>query len=690
MKLPAFQWEFDSRLLARLRTLSRILAYAALLLGLAEWLSGLLGTPHPAATPVNALGLGLAAASLLLPVNRVGRATAGAVALLGTGLFGAGLLGTTPAPGFVPSAGGISASVSLLLFSVSFLSLHASKPRYGLGQVLAYAMLPLTYVALAGYLFGGEAFANRGLFFLIPPFTSLGLACLALALLFRHPDRGITTVVSSVYAGSRHARPAFRAMFISPLVMVTLIVLVSQHYAFPLEFGIVLFCGLHFSVSVVGAYFNYQQLNRFDAQRTHLLRENETINQTMALANEEMRAMNEELHAASEEHNAINEVLTEANGAIRALMTEKLSQSEQKFQELTESITDMFLAVDHDLRYVYWNRVCERRTGLSSENVLGKTIYEVFPIVQDPATEGWFLPTLQDRRKRTYEAQTTWNGSNRHLGVSVFPSRIGLSVLLEDITEKKIKENEILQLNQQLTERNHELDQIVYKISHDLRAPLTSVLGLISLMKLPTQPDEMANYLHLQENRVQKLDRFIQSMLDFSRNTRTKVVTQPVDFTEIIEQCQQDLAYMPHFSRIDFRIAIDGGPFHCDPFRLKILFLNVMSNAIKYQHLGHQQAFLKVWVSVASGQATLRFEDNGIGIEQAHLPRIFEMFFRATQQAEGSGLGMYIVKQTVDKLSGTVQLTSVAGQGTQLTVHLPDLTADQSDYHPAGAGDFLA
>lgn len=141
-------------------------------------------------------------------------------------------------------------------------------------------------------------------------------------------------------------------------------------------------------------------------------------------------------------------------------------------------------------------------------------------------------------------------------------------------------------------------------------------------------------------------------MLDFSRNTRTQVATERVDIQEIIQQCIQDLAYNQHFSRIHFETTIRGEALNSDPFRLKIIFLNIISNAIKYQHTSRENAYLNIQIEVKAEQALIRFEDNGIGIDEKHVPQIFDMFFRASQRSEGSGLGMYIVKQTVERLGG--------------------------------------
>jgi hypothetical protein len=114
-------------------------------------------------------------------------------------------------------------------------------------------------------------------------------------------------------------------------------------------------------------------------------------------------------------------------------------------------------------------------------------------------------------------------------------------------------------------------------------------------------------------------------------------------------------------------------PFYSDAFRMRIIFKNLISNAIKYMNLRRPDNF--IWFTIATDANALRLkvQDNGIGIDQAYIDRIFSMFFRATERSEGSGLGLYIVKQTVQRLGGTISLQSTLDEGTQFSIYLPNL-----------------
>lgn len=689
------KWEFNSRLIALLRKVSKTFALLTLAIGLAGWLSWTVDLPLlrgalPGTFTMKyntVLCFCLAAISLLvssprLLVKSIGWTVGlvGAITLVqwATGAnFGIDelLFKDTEASSFDWKAGrmSINTAASFLLFGLSIHFMEAKHPKYFLGQITAYCLFILSYTAIIGYLLGFVTLAGIGRIYFSSLPASTGFFCLSFALMFRYPNQGITTVITSAYAGSRQARKAFSGLFVVPLLIGSFIGFFLKTSSFQLGLDSLLLAVLAIILlNVIGSYFSFQELNHHDAERTRLLNENEEINRNLAMANEEMTALNEELRAALEEHNAMNEQIMEANREIQSLMKHKLNQSEQKFQHLTESITEMFLAIDNDSCFTYWNQVCEKLSGIDSESILGKNMYEVFPQFDGSPLERLFLAAKIDREAKNSEIKISFNGIVRDLRVHLFPSKNGISVLIEDITEQKKRENEILQLNKQLTERNHELDQIVYKISHDIRAPLTSVMGLLSLMKINTNPDETINYVNLTENRVLKLDRFIQSMLDFSRNTRTKVCIEPVNFNDLIEQCIQDLTYSKHFARMKFVTTISGDAFFSDPFRLKIVFLNLIANAIKYQHMSREQSHLQITIESNAREAVITFEDNGIGIDEQYLPQIFDMFFRATEQSDGSGLGMYIVKQTIEKLDGTVRLESTRGQGTCIRLRVPN------------------
>ncbi len=242
---------------------------------------------------------------------------------------------------------------------------------------------------------------------------------------------------------------------------------------------------------------------------------------------------------------------------------------------------------------------------------------------------------------------------------------------LENLINKRTEE--LQKANDELTVRNNELDRFVYSASHDLSAPLKSILGLITVARLDEPTENHKEYLSRMERSVLKLEDFIKDVVSYSRNTRMPVKFERIDFKELARSVLQDLQYSPNFTKIDFIIEDHTGEsFYSDATRLRIILNNLNSNAIKF-HVFHDSK--KPFVTITLHRETLYYrlciEDNGNGIDKPHLTKIFDMFYRASEEVQGSGLGLYILKETVTKIGGTVSVNSVVENGTTFTVMLP-------------------
>ncbi len=228
--------------------------------------------------------------------------------------------------------------------------------------------------------------------------------------------------------------------------------------------------------------------------------------------------------------------------------------------------------------------------------------------------------------------------------------------------------------NEALKKVNTELDRFVYSASHDLRSPLASIMGLINVARRDTGTEKV-DYLGLIEKSVVKLDSFISDIIDFSRNARLDVVAETIDFETMLRDVFEDLRFVEQYEKIQRSVFIHTNKeFRSDPKRVRIILSNLVGNAIKH-HFPAQRNNPTVSIKVENNKEgiTVTVTDNGPGIEEKYLTDIFKMFFRATNRTPGSGLGLYIVEETVNKLQGNITVSSVLGEGTTFTVKLPDL-----------------
>jgi PAS domain S-box-containing protein len=326
------------------------------------------------------------------------------------------------------------------------------------------------------------------------------------------------------------------------------------------------------------------------------------------------------------------------------------------------------------------NKAMEELTQYAENELLNHQSHELFPAEQAEhftwadrlvLSRGEAMEQdehLTDRHNRTHIMHTK--------RVPVFGSHGELLYLLsigEDITQRKRAEQVLKNTLEELKVRNNELDNYVYRVSHDLRSPLCSILGLVSLIKAESDPETIQEYVDLVKSTVVKSDYFIQSILDHSKMLHSEIQVSEIDFKVLTESCFQELHYILHFQEIRLIVNQTGGsPFYNDEFKITTILRNLLSNSFHYASPHESHKYVKCTLHADDKTAVLTVEDNGIGIEERFLPRIFDMFFRGTERSVGSGLGLYIVKQAVEKLEGTIAVKSMANVGTQFILTLPN------------------
>lgn len=245
--------------------------------------------------------------------------------------------------------------------------------------------------------------------------------------------------------------------------------------------------------------------------------------------------------------------------------------------------------------------------------------------------------------------------------------------LNDEIGTRKQAEETLHHTNQELSKRNTELDNFVYSVSHDLRAPIASVLGLINLAKKDNDLAMKDLYLDMVNKSALQQDNFIKEILDQSRNSRLEVKREEILFEPLIEETFDQLRFATSTGKAVNKVVHirQERPFYSDRWRLKVILNNIISNAIRYRN--GKDPIIHVDVEIQEHAVTLAIKDNGKGIEKDHLPNVYKMFYRATDDGAGSGLGLYIVKETIDKLKGKIDIQSEVGKGTVVKMEIPEL-----------------
>ncbi len=235
--------------------------------------------------------------------------------------------------------------------------------------------------------------------------------------------------------------------------------------------------------------------------------------------------------------------------------------------------------------------------------------------------------------------------------------------------DKKILEEK----NAELKKTNMELDKFVYSVSHDLRTPLSGMLGIIEISEDETKDPLQLEHLGMLKGSIKKLDGFIHDILDYSRNSRAEVKKEEIDFRTMVTDITDNLKYLNGKNHpVEIKISVENPvPFRSDKVRMAVVLNNVISNAFRYQNPKSETPFVSVEVDTSGPQVSVIVRDNGIGISKENQQKIFNMFYRVSEQSVGSGLGLYIVKETVEKLQGQIFVESELGKGTEFRILIP-------------------
>lgn len=246
---------------------------------------------------------------------------------------------------------------------------------------------------------------------------------------------------------------------------------------------------------------------------------------------------------------------------------------------------------------------------------------------------------------------------------SILQNRNKFKSLAEEIDEK----------NKTLKKANAELDRFVYSTSHDLRAPLMSILGLIELVKEESDPSLKSNYLQLMEDRIQKLDIFIKDIIEYSRNSRADIFREEINLKELVNGVISNYQYQENASKVKFKVNIgDHEVIQSDKQRLGMILNNLVGNAIKYHNYSVGNPEINLQSKRQTGNILISVADNGPGIQESEQAKIFDMFYRGSHKSDGSGLGLYIAREISSKLNGDIMLNSTPGKGSEFTVVLPE------------------
>lgn len=348
-----------------------------------------------------------------------------------------------------------------------------------------------------------------------------------------------------------------------------------------------------------------------------------------------------------------------------------------------ESVTDAFFTVDREWRFTYLNPEAERLLRQPRAQLLGRDVWQVFPALVGTPSHGHYLRAMHD--VATVQFEEYYQPFDVWVHVKAYPSHQGLAVFMRDVTDRVRAQNEILRLNAELEERvrqrtedlqvaNRELESFSYSIAHDLRAPLASIDGFSRVLEQQAgQVIEGRNlhYVRRIRNAVRHMSELTDGLLSMARLARASLRREPVDLALLARDALGACRQQAPGRQVEVAIA-PSLPAEGDPRLLAQVMGNLVGNAWKFT-ARTAQARVEIGMEQGDGQPVFFVRDNGAGFDMAYASRLFEAFHRlhASNEFEGTGIGLAIVHRIVDRHGGRIWAEAAPGRGACFRFTLP-------------------
>lgn len=326
-----------------------------------------------------------------------------------------------------------------------------------------------------------------------------------------------------------------------------------------------------------------------------------------------------------------------------------------------DNAQESLVIFDKDMKFIDVNETLLRSLHLKREQIIGKNVSEISPGIEETERYKLYQEVIQTGKPVTIdEARMHPTLGHFVTRISVFRVGEGLGLATLDITDLK--------------DAIDELETFSYKSSHDMRVPIVNILGLINLAENDIEDVEaVKHYLDTIKQQAGLLDTILQKLVETTKIRQGKKIIQLIEFHQLVDDVLKSFAHINGFNeiRVEQNISTER-KFYSDQSLIICLFQNMIDNAIKYKKENITDAFVNIAVEDDEDGVKITFSDNGIGITEHLQKDVFNMFFRATNQASGSGLGLYTVKHCIKKLGGHIKLDSKEEIGTTFIVYLPN------------------
>jgi PAS domain S-box-containing protein len=349
---------------------------------------------------------------------------------------------------------------------------------------------------------------------------------------------------------------------------------------------------------------------------------------------------------------------------------------------LAESMPSGIIIVDKTGKIIFCNSELERMFGYKHEELLTQSVDVLVPILQQKQHPKMRIQYNDKPLKRQMGSGRDLNGLRKD--GNEFPVEIGLNPIklqegacilatVVDITQRKGIEHDLRQAYQELKQKNEEMEQFVYSISHDLKAPLVTSNSFISFLREDLNAknyNEVMDSLSRLEGANKRMQESINDLLEFSRIGRVNLDLKPTDLKLLINDIIENNIEIINNMNINIEVPSDLPTVFVDYNRFTQVFENLITNAIKYACLDNSPRISILWCET-DDEIQICVKDYGPGIDPQYHKKIFGLFQRLSSDKQGTGIGLTAVARILQLHSGRVWVNSEVGAGAEFWIGLP-------------------
>ncbi|MCX6158150.1 MAG: PAS domain-containing sensor histidine kinase [Ignavibacteriae bacterium] len=364
----------------------------------------------------------------------------------------------------------------------------------------------------------------------------------------------------------------------------------------------------------------------------------------------------------------------------RNISIKALEEGERRYRMIFEGTPHGILIAEvESAKFRYANQSICNMLGYDKSEILNLGLTDIHPPDSIEKVINHFSSMASGTSKSAYEIPfVKKDGSVIFADIASYNLKHGktelVAAFITDITARKNATEDLIRNNVELKKINSELDNFVYSITHDLRAPLLAMKGLLNLISYEDGNATLQKkYLNLVDESATRLDDNIQEILEYSRNSRLELKYEEIDLRDMVKNIYESLRYY-HIEEMDLQMDIENGiRLVSDRFRINTLLKNIITNSVKYRKHSDEKSFVKVTCKKIKNKISITVRDNGEGIPEKHIGKIFDMFIRISNTTPGTGLGLYICREIVTKLGGTISVKSEEGKYTEFLIIIDNI-----------------